>query len=138
MADPNIATSRLIGVETPSTVLPFLNCFADVLVVADLDTFILLQSTSAPHLATACNDIGSSVRVTVRGVRRWSRRTLSCVCAHEREMNNASYRWFKLRRPHHETHTPQTGLCSITRNSAIGPTINSRPSAMRRFFVLRS
>ena len=83
MADPNIATSRLIGVETPSIVLPFINCFADVLVVADLDTFILLQSTSAPHLATACSDTGSSVRVTVRGVRRWSRRTLSCVCAHQ-------------------------------------------------------
>jgi hypothetical protein len=64
VADPDIATSHLIGVQTPSVALPFLNCSSDVLVVADLDTFILLQSTCTPGLATAYDHIWSSVRVT--------------------------------------------------------------------------
>jgi len=63
MADPDVATSHLIGVETPPIVSPFLNCSGDVFVVADLDTFVLLQSTSASSLVAAYNDIGPSVSV---------------------------------------------------------------------------
>jgi hypothetical protein len=73
MADPDVATSHLIGVEMPSIVLPFLNCSADVLVVADLDAFILLQSISTSGLATAYDHIGSSVRLT--DLTEWRRRS---------------------------------------------------------------
>jgi len=64
MADPDVATGHLVGVETPSIVLPFRNCSADVLVVAHLDAFILLQSVPTSSLATAYDHIGSSVRLT--------------------------------------------------------------------------
>jgi len=39
----HIGSSSLIRVETPTVVLPFLNCFTDILVVANLHTDVFFQ-----------------------------------------------------------------------------------------------
>jgi hypothetical protein len=43
MFDPDVTTSRLIGVETPAIILPFPNRVTDVLVVCNFHAFVFFQ-----------------------------------------------------------------------------------------------
>lgn len=58
MIDKSWRPLSLIGVETPTLLLPFLYRLADILVVADLDAFVFLQSNPTSSLVTTNNDIG--------------------------------------------------------------------------------
>jgi len=46
MVNPDVTTSHLIGMKSPTILLPFLDCFADVLVVLNFRAFVFFQLTS--------------------------------------------------------------------------------------------
>jgi hypothetical protein len=44
-------SSTSVGVETPTILFPFLNCFTDILVVTNLHTRIFFQLNIALHIS---------------------------------------------------------------------------------------
>ncbi len=61
MLNPDITTSRLIGMEAPSLLLPFLNCSTNILVMLNFHTlpslqltYHLLSSVLKQHVISTC------------------------------------------------------------------------------------